>query len=217
MHTPPQTPEANASASHIVPPARPARRGATKPPFLLSGVLNALRTAQGKILSTSELVELIYGGMADGGPLYAAENIKSTVYTLRRKGFPIKTHGHRGYSFSPTLKEIPVEVADGDVLRVVMRDPPAHELPAGLPTPEGARQGVPSLTCGAADQSSPEIDMNTAAPAFWGEAFPDEAAGAMLRRMLPGLRADLAWIFGRRAADLPRTLPAEMYDGHPTP
>jgi hypothetical protein len=94
---------------------------------------------------------------------------------------------------------------------------PAHELPAGLPTPEGARQGVPSLTCGAADQSSPEIDMNTAAPAFWGEAFPGEAAGAMLRRMLPGLRADLAWIFGRRAADLPRTLPAEMYDGHPTP
>lgn len=81
-------------------------------PWLQSRIINTLRQAAGGIVSKGELIEACYPD-PDREPDGAALNISVTVRFLRRRGFPIKTHYGRGYSYSfreweidATLKQV---------------------------------------------------------------------------------------------------------------
>jgi hypothetical protein len=71
-------------------------------------VLNRLRLGEGKVVLKGELVEAVYGDDPEGGPLRPEKYICWAVMSLRRHGFPIRTHYGWGYSYAPSFHEIPV-------------------------------------------------------------------------------------------------------------
>lgn len=69
---------------------------------LSAAIINCLRQAAGGIVLHRELVAWIWIDDPSGGPLNANDDIARAVYKLRRKGFPIRLHKGRGYSYGPT-------------------------------------------------------------------------------------------------------------------
>ena len=58
-----------------------------------------LAATPGKIYSVHELVDILHGNKIDGGPEMANKSIHVIACRLRHSGFPIVSHGHRGYSY----------------------------------------------------------------------------------------------------------------------
>lgn len=61
-------------------------------------IINLLASLPGRIFSTEELLEAVYGDDPEGGIVFAARAIYVSIYRLRRHGWTIVSHGRRGYS-----------------------------------------------------------------------------------------------------------------------
>ncbi len=68
--------------------------------YLLTAVAAILADAEGRIVSTSELLERIYR-CGEGEPRSAEVGLRVAIHTLRRQGFRIICHTRRGYSHVP--------------------------------------------------------------------------------------------------------------------
>jgi hypothetical protein len=73
-----------------------------------SRVLNRLRLAAGTMVPRAEMIDAVFGAHPEGGGLWVEKQIQGAVYSLRRHGFPIRTHYGWGYSYAPSFHEIPV-------------------------------------------------------------------------------------------------------------
>jgi DNA-binding winged helix-turn-helix (wHTH) protein len=69
--------------------------------YLLSGVASELASKRGRVVSSNELLEAVYGCSARE-PEEAAIALKVAIYKLRKTGFNIVTHPWRGYSHHPS-------------------------------------------------------------------------------------------------------------------
>ena len=67
--------------------------------YLISGVARELAENPGRVVSSSELLEAVYG-CSTREPEEAAIGLKVAIYKLRKTGFNITTHPWRGYSHS---------------------------------------------------------------------------------------------------------------------
>jgi DNA-binding winged helix-turn-helix (wHTH) protein len=65
--------------------------------YLLSGVASELAAHAGRVISSNELLEAVYG-CSTREPEEAAIGLKVAIYKLRKSGFNITTHPWRGYS-----------------------------------------------------------------------------------------------------------------------
>jgi len=65
--------------------------------YLISGVASELAAHTGKVVSSNELLEAVYG-CSSREPEEAAIALKVAIYKLRKSGFNIITHPWRGYS-----------------------------------------------------------------------------------------------------------------------
>lgn len=65
--------------------------------YLISGVARELSEKRGRVVSSNELLEAIYG-CSGREPEEAAIGLKVAIYKLRKTGFNIVTHPWRGYS-----------------------------------------------------------------------------------------------------------------------
>jgi DNA-binding winged helix-turn-helix (wHTH) protein len=65
--------------------------------YLISGVARELAEKRGRVVSSNELLEAIYG-CSEREPEEAAIGLKVAIYKLRKTGFNIVTHPWRGYS-----------------------------------------------------------------------------------------------------------------------
>ncbi len=68
--------------------------------YLISGVASELSANPGRVVSSSELLEAVYGCSARE-PEEGAISLKVAICKLRKAGFNIKTHPWRGYSHQP--------------------------------------------------------------------------------------------------------------------
>ena len=66
--------------------------------YLISGVARELASHRGRVVSSNELLEAIYG-CSTREPEEAAIGLKVAIYKLRKTGFNIVTHPWRGYSY----------------------------------------------------------------------------------------------------------------------
>jgi DNA-binding response OmpR family regulator len=69
--------------------------------YLISGVASELASKRGRVVSSSELLEAVYGCSARE-PEEAAIGLKVAICKLRKTGFNIVTHPWRGYSHQVT-------------------------------------------------------------------------------------------------------------------
>ncbi len=69
----------------------------TQRAYLISGVARELAFHRGRVVSSNELLEAIYG-CSTREPEEAAIGLKVAIYKLRKTGFNITTHPWRGYS-----------------------------------------------------------------------------------------------------------------------
>jgi len=67
--------------------------------YLISGVASALAERRGRVVSSSELLEAVYG-CSKREPEEAAIALKVAIYKLRKAGSKIITHPWRGYSMA---------------------------------------------------------------------------------------------------------------------
>jgi len=65
--------------------------------YLISGVASELASKRGRVVSSNELLEAVYG-CSTREPEEAAIGLKVAIYKLRKTGFNITTHPWRGYS-----------------------------------------------------------------------------------------------------------------------
>jgi DNA-binding response OmpR family regulator len=65
--------------------------------YLISGVASELASKPGRVVSSSELLEAVYG-CSTREPEEAAIGLKVAICKLRKTGFNITTHPWRGYS-----------------------------------------------------------------------------------------------------------------------
>jgi DNA-binding winged helix-turn-helix (wHTH) protein len=65
--------------------------------YLISGVASELAAKSGRVVSSNELLEAVYG-CSTREPEEAAIGLKVAIYKLRKSGFNITTHPWRGYS-----------------------------------------------------------------------------------------------------------------------
>lgn len=72
--------------------------------FVQSRVLNYLRLAAGRVVSSNELIEAMYYDREE--PDYASDMVDLTVMELRRRNFPIRNISGRGFYFAPTFHDI---------------------------------------------------------------------------------------------------------------
>jgi hypothetical protein len=72
-------------------PARPRRTH-------LKSILNCLLINQGRIVSSDELAQYLWGDDPDGGPLGAAAVVNQYIMRLRRKGWEIDNVHGRGFA-----------------------------------------------------------------------------------------------------------------------
>ena len=86
----------------------PRSRPSGQPARIRSGIVNCLRTAEGRPVSYEDIIQYLYGHRADGGPLTARVIITVEVHELRKCGFPIKTFWGRGYSYDPAMLGVPL-------------------------------------------------------------------------------------------------------------
>jgi DNA-binding winged helix-turn-helix (wHTH) protein len=66
--------------------------------YLISGVASELTANVGRVVSSNELLEAVYG-CSTREPDEAAIGLKVAIYKLRKSGFNIVTHPWRGYSY----------------------------------------------------------------------------------------------------------------------
>jgi hypothetical protein len=66
--------------------------------YLISGVASELAANRGRVVSSNELLEAVYG-CSTREPEEAAIGLKVAIYKLRKTGFNIVTHPWRGYSY----------------------------------------------------------------------------------------------------------------------
>jgi len=66
--------------------------------YLISGVASELSSKAGRVVSSNELLEAVYG-CSTREPDEAAIGLKVAIYKLRKSGFNIVTHPWRGYSY----------------------------------------------------------------------------------------------------------------------
>jgi DNA-binding response OmpR family regulator len=64
--------------------------------YLISGVASELAAHRGRVISSNELLEAVYG-CSTREPEDAAIGLKVAIYKLRKSGFNIVTHPWRGY------------------------------------------------------------------------------------------------------------------------
>jgi len=69
--------------------------------YLISGVASELAAKRGRVVSSSELLEAVYG-CSTREPEEAAIGLKVAICKLRKTGFNIVTHPWRGYSHQVT-------------------------------------------------------------------------------------------------------------------
>jgi DNA-binding winged helix-turn-helix (wHTH) protein len=67
--------------------------------YLISGVASALAEKRGRVVSSGELLEAVYG-CSKREPEEAAIALKVAIYKLRKTGCRIVTHPWRGYSLA---------------------------------------------------------------------------------------------------------------------
>jgi DNA-binding winged helix-turn-helix (wHTH) protein len=67
--------------------------------FVISRVASALAERRGRVLSSRELLEAVYGD-SNREPDEAAIGLKVAIYKLRKSGCHIVTHPWRGYSLA---------------------------------------------------------------------------------------------------------------------
>ena len=82
----------------------PRSRPSGQPARIRSGIVNCLRTAEGRPVSCKDIVQYLYGHRADGGPDYAMDIVRIEIHELRKLGFPIVSHLGRsnwGYAYKP--------------------------------------------------------------------------------------------------------------------
>ncbi len=65
--------------------------------YLISGIASELSANPGRVVSSSELLEAVYG-CSTREPEDAAVGLKVAICKLRKTGFNIVTHPWRGYS-----------------------------------------------------------------------------------------------------------------------
>jgi hypothetical protein len=65
---------------------------------LLVGTQTYLAAHRGRVVSSAELISWIYAEEPEGGPLDAMDCLRTTMSRLRKRGVPVVTIGHRGYS-----------------------------------------------------------------------------------------------------------------------
>jgi DNA-binding winged helix-turn-helix (wHTH) protein len=65
--------------------------------YLISGVASELAAKRGRVVSSNELLEAVYG-CSTREPEEAAIGLKVAICKLRKTGFNIVTHPWRGYS-----------------------------------------------------------------------------------------------------------------------
>ena len=70
-------------------------------PRLMLGVSTLLAVERGRVISTEQLIDWLYGDDPNGGPVFARECVAVAVLRLRARGVPIKSYGWAGYSFEP--------------------------------------------------------------------------------------------------------------------
>jgi DNA-binding response OmpR family regulator len=69
--------------------------------YLIAGVASELASKRGRVVSSSELLEAVYG-CSTREPEEAAIGLKVAICKLRKTGFNIVTHPWRGYSHHVT-------------------------------------------------------------------------------------------------------------------
>jgi len=75
-------------------------------PRLKLGVLFLLAANRGHVMSTEEIVDILYADDPSGGPRCAMSCVNNAVLRLRREGHAIVTHAHkRVYSYDPWASE----------------------------------------------------------------------------------------------------------------
>ena len=89
-------------------------------------LLACLLDLPGRIVSSDELMAAAYDGRADGGPIWAKKSVHLTIWSLRKQGVPIETHGNRGYSLtrSPTSSAALSPASASSTPRTRSRDAP---------------------------------------------------------------------------------------------
>jgi len=60
-------------------------------------VFNRLALIRGAVVTLQDLIEAAYGDQLDGGPLRAKNNVRVTMFRLRRRGIRIRICRGRGY------------------------------------------------------------------------------------------------------------------------
>lgn len=70
--------------------------------YLISGVASELSAHPGKVVSSSELLEAVYG-CSSREPEEASIALKVAICKLRKSGFHIVTHPWRGYSHTEAV------------------------------------------------------------------------------------------------------------------
>ncbi|HZT51462.1 MAG TPA: helix-turn-helix domain-containing protein [Stellaceae bacterium] len=69
--------------------------------YLIAGVASELASKRGRVVSSNELLEAVYG-CSTREPEEAAIGLKVAICKLRKTGFNIVTHPWRGYSHQVT-------------------------------------------------------------------------------------------------------------------
>lgn len=54
----------------------------------------------------NDLIDIVYGDQADGGPEWAAASLRSVISELKRKGFPIRSRRTIGYWYEGTKMRV---------------------------------------------------------------------------------------------------------------
>lgn len=85
-------------ATHGHPPETiGAPRSAGGRAWLQARVFNRLALVRGAVVTLQDLIEAAYGDQLDGGPLRAKNNVRVTMFRLRRRGIRIRICRGRGY------------------------------------------------------------------------------------------------------------------------
>jgi hypothetical protein len=74
-----------------------APRSAGGRAWLQARVFNRLALVRGAVVTLQDLIEAAYGDQLDGGPLRAKNNVRVTMFRLRRRGIKIRICRGRGY------------------------------------------------------------------------------------------------------------------------
>jgi DNA-binding response OmpR family regulator len=64
-------------------------------------IVDVMTAAPGTLFTLPDIIHVLYGDRADGGPDSADDNVRVLMHRLRNRGFNVLTQGKRGYIFRP--------------------------------------------------------------------------------------------------------------------